>query len=85
MGRRTSADARRPKGCLGGAALSASQNLKALGAISHGDGVLETVEDVVGGVLQAGVGLVQLAGGLGGELTELVSVIYVREGTKDQI
>jgi hypothetical protein len=56
-----------------------------LGVDVHGDGVLEALQDLIGGVLQAGVGLVKLAGGLGGELAELIPVGDVREGTKDEI
>jgi len=55
------------------------------GSDVHGDGVLEAVEDLVRGVLQAGVGLVELAGSLGGELTELVAVGDVGECTEDEI
>jgi len=61
------------------------QKLGGLGVDVHRHGVLEALEDLVGGVLQAGVGLVQLAGGLGGELAELIPVGDVREGTKDEI
>ena len=50
-----------------------------------GDGVLEAVENFVGGVLEASVGLVQLSRRLGGELTELVAVGDVSEGSKNEI
>src|SRR5665213_3570257 len=46
----------------------------------HRDRVLETVQNLVGRVLQAGVGLVQLAGRLGGELAQLIAVGDVGEG-----
>lgn len=51
----------------------------------HRDGVFEAVEHFVGGVLEARVGLVELAGRLGGELTQLVAIIHVREGSKNKI
>ena len=51
----------------------------------HGDGVLEAIEDFIGGVLQAGVGLVELASRLGSELTELITIGYVGECSKDKI
>ena len=50
-----------------------------------GDGVLETIENFVGGVLQTGVGLVQLAGRLRGKLAKLVTVSDVGECSKDEI
>jgi hypothetical protein len=51
----------------------------------HGDSFLEPVEDLVRCVLEARVGLVQLAGRLGGELAELVTVGDVGESSKNKI
>src|SRR5208283_5111775 len=51
----------------------------------HGDGVLEAVKHFVGGVLQAGVGLVQLARRLGGKLAELVAIGDVGECSKNKV
>jgi hypothetical protein len=51
----------------------------------HRDGVLEAVEDFIRGVLQTGVGLVKLAGRLGGKLAELVAVGNVGESSKNKI
>ena len=45
----------------------------------------EADQNVVHRVLQAGVGLVQLAGRLGGKLAELVAVRNVGECSKDKI
>jgi hypothetical protein len=51
----------------------------------HRNGILKAVENLIRGVLEAGIGLVQLASSLGSKLTELIAVIHVRESTKDQI
>jgi len=51
----------------------------------HGDGVLKAVEDFVGGVLETGVGLVEFAGRLGGELAELITIGDVSESSKNKI
>ena len=51
----------------------------------HGNGFLEAIKDFVGGVLQTGVGLVQLASCLGGELTQLVTVVDVGHCSKNQV
>ena len=50
-----------------------------------GDGVLEAIENFVGGVLQTGVGLVKLTSRLGGQLTEFVAVGDVGESSKNEI
>jgi hypothetical protein len=42
-------------------------------------------EHIVRGVLEPGVGLMQLAGGLAGQLAELVTIGHVRECRKYQI
>jgi hypothetical protein len=57
------------------------------GGRSHvlGNGVLEAVENFVGGVLEAGVGLVQLAGRLGGKLAKLVAIGDVSECSKNEV
>src|ERR1700738_3110282 len=39
----------------------------------------ETHQDLVGGVLEARIGLVQLAGGLAGQLAKLIPVGHMRE------
>ena len=52
---------------------------------AHGHGILETVEHLIGGVLEAGVGLVELARRLGGKLAQLIAVVHVSEGSKNQI
>jgi hypothetical protein len=52
---------------------------------THGDGVLEAIQHLIGSVLEAGVGLVKLASRFGGELAELVAVVYVCEGSKNEI
>jgi len=49
----------------------------------HGNGVLEAIEDFVGGVLDTSVGFVQLAGCLGGKLTEFVAIGDVSECSKN--
>ena len=41
--------------------------------------LVESDKHFIRGVLQAGVGLVKLPGGLGGQLTELVAIRYVGE------
>jgi len=51
----------------------------------HGQGVLEAIKNLVGGVLQASVGLVELPGRLGGELAELVAIRDVSESSKNKI
>jgi hypothetical protein len=51
----------------------------------HRNGVLETVQDFIGGVLEAGIGFMQFARCFGCKLTELITIVYVRKGTKDQI
>src|ERR1700744_3456443 len=52
---------------------------------THRDGILEAIQHLVGGVLKAGVRLVKLAGRLGSELAELVAVVDVCEGSKNQV
>jgi hypothetical protein len=56
-----------------------------LNGLIHRHRILEPVEDIIGRVLQTGVGLVQLAGRLRGELTQLVAVRHVRESSKNKI
>ena len=51
----------------------------------HWNRVLEAVQHLIGGVRQAGVGLVQLAGRLGRQLAELVAIGNVGECSKDKI
>jgi hypothetical protein len=51
----------------------------------HRNRILEAVQNLVRGVLQAGVRLVELTGRLGGELAELVTVVYVGKGSKNQV
>ena len=55
------------------------------GGYIHGDRVPEPIEHLVGGVLQASVGLVKFAGRLGGELAEFIAVGNVGESSKDKI
>jgi hypothetical protein len=50
-----------------------------------GYGVLEAIKNFIGGVLETGVGLVQLAGRLGSELAEFVAVGDVGESSKNEI
>ena len=49
----------------------------------HGDSVLETVQNFIGRILQPRVRLVQFAGRLGGQLTQLVAVRNVRKCSKN--
>ena len=51
----------------------------------HGNGLAEALEDLVGGVLEAGVGLVQLAGRLRCQLTELVAVVDVGQCSENKV
>jgi len=48
-------------------------------------GITKTVQYFVGRVLQTGVGLVQLTCSLRGKLTELIAVLYVSEGSKNEV
>src|SRR3569833_2022567 len=52
---------------------------------AHRHGVLEPVQDLIGRVLQTGVGLVQLTGGLGRQLAQLVAVLNVSQSSKDKV
>src|SRR6185437_6337589 len=52
---------------------------------AHGNGFAKAVQHLVGGVLQAGVGLMQLASGLRGKLAELVAVGNVGECSKNKV
>jgi len=75
----------KPRG-LSRAALLKTYALHGRGRASIlGDGVLEAVENFVSGVLQAGIGLVQLAGRLGGQLAEFVAVCDVGESSKNEV
>ncbi len=56
-----------------------------IGGGIHRNCVLKAVEDFIGGVLQASIGLMQFARGFGCELAELITIVYVRKGTKNQI
>jgi hypothetical protein len=74
------------RGPLGRAAFLESDALDGRrSSLVLGNGVLEPVENFVGGVLQTGVGLVELAGRLGGELAELVAVGDVSKCSKDKV
>jgi hypothetical protein len=70
---------------LSSATLSKSEFGFRFGLEVHRDGVLETVENLIGGVLEAGVGLMQLAGRFGGELAELIAVGDVGQCSKNEI
>ena len=52
---------------------------------THGRGVLEAIQHLIGSVLKTSVRLMQLAGRLRGELAELVAVVHVSEGSKNQV
>ena len=80
-------NARKGRGPLGRAAFLESDALDGRRSSSFvpGNGVLEPVEDFVGGVLETGVGLVELAGRLGGELAELIAVGDVSKCSKDKV
>ena len=71
---------------MGNTGSLSSAALRELGARNvHGNGLLEAIKDFVGGVLQARVGLVQLACGLRGKLTQLVTVVDVSHCSKNQV
>ena len=71
---------------LGGAAGLYELFLRGLSLYGSGrrSGV-EAVKDLVGCVLEPGAGLVELASGLRGQLTELVTVGHMRQCPKNQI
>ena len=50
-----------------------------------GIGGMEAEKDVVGGVLEARVGFVELASRFGGELAELIAIFKVGQCPKDQV
>jgi hypothetical protein len=55
------------------------------GGSIHGKSVLETIKDLIRGVLKPGIRLMQLTSCLGSKLAELIAIRDVGESSKDKI
>jgi hypothetical protein len=54
-------------------------------AIGGRHGIPKAIQDLIGRVLKAGVRFMQFASRLGSELAKLITVLYVSEGSKNEV